>query len=469
MERRRAGRPHADIAVTQMSSPGLHRADRSSGEAALGPPEIQRLLDEGVASTAAYACANSPFYRRRFAEAGLGPEEIRSTDDLTRLEPTTKHDMAVHGDRLWCVPWERVVDVVTTSGTTGVPTLYPMTEADIRRLGYNEFLSFSCAGLTRDDVVLVAVTLDKCFIAGLAYYEGLRQLGAASVRVGSGSPLMLLSLLERLGATAVVSVPTFLKRIAAYAAETGFDLAASSVRRLVCIGEPLRGQDFAPTPLGEQVATAWGAEIYATYAATELACSLCECPAGRGGHLHPELLHVEILDDAGQPVPDGQVGEVVATTFGVEALPLLRFRTGDLAFLTRERCSCGRWTPRISPIVGRKNQMMKIKGTTVFPAAVQRALGRVDEVADFVMIVTAPELLSDHLEIVAAVRGDEAAACQRIRDALRGELRVTPSVRTAPADEVARLQAPEGSRKKRLFIDRRGGAQTEAPPVQPSA
>ena len=185
MEPRRAARPLPDTAVTQMSSPALRRVG-SNGEAALEPTEIQRLLDEGVAAAAAYTFANSPFYGRRFAEAGLRPEQILSTDDLTRLEPTTKHDMAIHGDRLWCVPWERVVDVVTTSGTTGVPTLYPMTEADIRRLGYNEFLSFSCAGLTRDDVVLVAVTLDKCFIAGLAYYEGLRQLGAASARVGSG-------------------------------------------------------------------------------------------------------------------------------------------------------------------------------------------------------------------------------------------------------------------------------------------
>jgi phenylacetate-CoA ligase len=195
--------------------------------------------------------------------------------------------------------------------------------------------------------------------------------------------------------------------------------------------------------------------LYATYAATELATSMCECAAGHGGHLHPELLHVEILDDEGRPVPDGEVGEVTATTFGVEAMPLLRFRTGDLAALARERCACGRWTPRVGPILGRKNQMMKLKGTTVFPAAVQRALGLVEEVVDYVLIVTSPAPLADELEVVAAVQGDEGKACQRIRSVLQGELKVTPSVRIALLEEVVRLQEPETYRKKRVFLDRR--------------
>lgn len=432
-----------------------NREGRSRPEEALTPQETARLLDEGVARTAAYAFANSPFYRERFEAAGLQPRDVASARDLLRLPPTSKHDVAVQGERLWCVPRRRVVDVVTTSGTTGLPTLYPMTEADIRRLGRNECLSFRCAGITADDTVLIAVTLDKCFMAGLAYFEGLRQIGAASVRVGSGSPGMLLGLAERLGATAAVSVPSFLGRIASHAAERGFDLACLPVRKLICIGEPLRDASFRLTPAAEALSRAWGATLYSTYAATELATSFCECDAGRGGHLLPELLHVEILDEAGQGVPDGQVGEVVATTIGIEGLPLLRFRTGDLAFLERERCACGRWTPRLSPILGRKHQMMKLKGTTVFPAAVQRALAGVEEIADYVMIVTSSAPLADELEVVAAVRGGGAAAAQRIRDALRGELKVTPSVRIAPIEEIVRLQGPETYRKKRLFIDRR--------------
>ena len=429
-------------------------------EESLSPDDIERLLDEGVARTVAYVHANSPFYREVLDNEGLSPGDIASTEDLKRVPPTTKHDISRHGRRMWCVPPEKIVDIVTTSGTTGTPTLYPMTEADIHRLGYNEYLSFRCAGLTPSDVVLLAVTMDKCFMAGLAYFEGLRQIGAAVVRVGSGSPVMLLNLAERLRATAIVSVPSFLKRIAGYAAEAGFDLAGSTVEKAICIGEPVRGDDFELTPLCRQLTEAWGATLYSTYGVTEIATSLCECDAGQGGHLHPELLHVEILDEHGSPVPDGQVGEVVATTIGVEALPLLRFGTGDLAFMLRDRCPCGRWTPRLGPIVGRKNQMMKIKGTTVFPAAVVKALSSVEGIINYVMVATSPAPLEDELEIVVAVEGSEAGVCQRIRDVLRGSLKVTPSVRAAPVGDVLRLQDAENSRKKRVFVDRRQ-SQTE--------
>jgi len=426
-------------------------------EIALDPSALERIADAGIAKAVRYAYANSSFYKKRFDSDGVRPSAVKSALDLQRIAPMTKADLACEGERLWCVPRERVADIVTTSGTTGVPLLHPMTEADVARLGYNEFLSFTCAGLTKDDTVLLAVTMDKCFIAGLAYYEGLRRLGAATVRVGSGSPVMLLSMLERLGATAIVSVPSFLKRVAEYADERGIDLAHSTVRRLVCIGEPVRTADFQLNALGGRIASAWGAKVYSTYAATEFATSFCECEAGTGGHLHPELLYVEILDDEGRGVPDGEVGEVTITTFGVEAMPLVRFRTGDCTFITRERCSCGRWTPRLGPIVGRRNQMLKIKGTTVYPAAVQNVLDAMDEVTDYVMIATSPTVLSDQLEVVAVVKGDHERVLRAMRENLQGALRVTPSVRIAPGEEVARLQEADSYRKKRIFIDQRAG------------
>jgi phenylacetate-CoA ligase len=302
--------------------------------------------------------------------------------------------------------------------------------------------------------------MDKCFMAGLAYFEGLRRIRAATIRVGSGPVAMLLSLLERLQPTAVVSVPSFLKKVAGYAAEKGFDLAGSSVSKLIFIGEPVRTADFQLNSLGEYIAKAWGASLYSTYGVTEMATSLCECEAGRGGHLHPDLLYLEIIDEEGRGVEDGQVGEIVATTFGVEAMPLLRFRTGDCSFLVRERCTCGRWTPRIGPILGRKNQAMKLKGTTVYPAAVQRILDATEEVSDYVLIVTCEAPLSDQLEVVVALKGPvaaEEAARRKLQEKLQGELKVTPSVRIASAAEVEHLQNLDSFRKKHIFIDRRPG------------
>lgn len=429
---------------------------------ALQPEGIARLQDEAIARTVAYAAERSPFYRELFRSAGLKPQAIRSAADLRRLPFTTKADISERGRAFWAADEGQIVDIPTTSGTTGQPTLFPLTESDVARLGYNEYLSFRAAGLTARDVVLLAVTMDKCFMAGLAYFEGLRRLGAATVRVGSGSPVMLLGFLERIRPTAIVSVPSFMKRVAQYAREKGADLTAASVRRLICIGEPVRENNLELNLLGRSISEAWGASCHSTYAATEIATSFCECTACCGGHLLPELLHVEIVDEAGHPVPDGQVGEVVATPLDVEGMPLLRFRVGDCAYLLRERCACGRWTPRLSPIYGRKNQMMKIKGTTVYPAAVQKSLAAVPAVIDYVMVVTAPTVLSDELEVIVAAHGDPDAVSRQVKEQLQGDLKVTPGVRIASIEEVARLQEGEGLRKKRLFIDKRGTAVTHA-------
>lgn len=420
------------------------------------PSQIQSILDTGVAATVEYARTHSPFYQRALADA----PEVKTTADLERLPLTTKSQVSQFNEQFYCTDPKLFVDICTTSGTTGTPTLYPMTAADLHRLGNNECMSFAQAGLMPGDVVLLAVTIDKCFMAGLAYYEGLRQLGCTAIRVGAGSPAMLLGMTDRLKARAIVSVPSFLKRVAEYAGKQGIDPAQSTVSKLICIGEPVRDTDFNLTPLAAEISRVWNAEIYSTYGITELACSLCECTEGQGGHLHPTLMHIEVIDDQGQPVPDRQVGQLVATSIGVQAMPLIRFATGDMTFIRRDQCRCGRWTPRIGPILGRRDQQMKLKGTTVYPAAVQRALQGIPQIADYVMIATAPTPLSDELEVLISLRGDLqgrsiADVEESIRESLRGELKVTPGVRITTQAEVASLGQGSESRKQRVFVDQR--------------
>jgi phenylacetate-CoA ligase len=417
----------------------------------LSPRQIDEMWDQGAAATVAYARAHSPFYREKLA----GAAEIRTIADLHSLPLTTKRQVSEFNEQFWCVDRDHFADMCTTSGTTGVPTLYPLTRGDLDRLGHNEQVCFGRVGLSVGDVVILAVTIDKCFMAGLAYFEGLRRLGATAVRIGAGSPAMLLSMMARLKPTAIVSVPSFLKRVAAYASQQGTDPAKSTVRKLICIGEPVREPDGRLSALGDHIARVWDARVYSTYGITELACSLCECEAGAGGHIHPRFVHVEILDDAGVPVPDGREGQLVATTIGVQAMPLVRFATGDVTIMTRQRCRCGRWTPRIGPILARADQAMKIKGTTVHPAAVQRVLNGMEQIADYVMIANAPTLLSDELEVVVALRGHVAGAAAEIREKLRGELKVCPAVRIASVQEVRDLGQSNELRKQRVFLDYR--------------
>jgi phenylacetate-CoA ligase len=426
-------------------------AESKDIEPDLNPQQIKAISDSGVAATVAYARKFSPFYRRKLE----GAPEVHRTSDLNSLPLTTKHEVSRQNEQFWCVARENFADLCTTSGTTGVPSLYPLTGPDLDRLAFNEFLCFRRVGLSLGDVVVLAVTIDKCFMAGLAYFQGLRELGVTAIRVGAGSPDMLLSMIDRLRPTAIVSVPSFLKRVSEYATQQGFNLAGSTVKKLICIGEPVRQSDWNLTALGAQITHQWNAQIFSTYGITELASSLCECPAGKGGHLHPQLLHAEIIDDAGHPVPDGQEGQLVATTIGVQAMPLIRFATGDMTFITHERCQCGLWTARIGPILGRKDQAMKIKGTTVYPAAVQRALQSVEQIIDYVMIATAPTALSDELEVIVAWSGAVSGALETIREKLRGELKVCPNVRIATLQEIQTLGDSRELRKQRVFIDRR--------------
>lgn len=401
---------------------------------------VKQLWDE----TFRYAKAHSPFYGERFRGVDAVPP-------LSEVPPVDKNVLSERSLDFLCAPRERVVEIVTTSGTTGQPLLWMLTEADAQRLALNEKISFECAGLTARDTVLVAVALDRCFIAGLAYTTGLRELGCASVRTGPSSATLILESIKRVQPTAIIAVPSFLRHVADKAREAGFDLKKSSVNKAVCIGEPIRDGSFVLNASGRAIEEAWGVKVFSTYGVTELANSLCECEAGKGGHLHDHQLHIEILDDAGNAVPDGQIGEVVATTFGVEAMPLIRYRTGDCTAIFREPCACGRTAPRLGPILGRKNQKLKYKGASLFPAMLQAVLEQTSGVESFVIIARKESELSDSVEVL--VQG--SVAVEALREALQARAKIAPQIRHATRAEIEALQLPPAARKRRMFVDLR--------------
>ncbi|HEX3889931.1 MAG TPA: AMP-binding protein [Verrucomicrobiae bacterium] len=403
-------------------------------------PALKKFWPE----TFRYAKKHSPFYHELF----------RKIKGVPRLEDLPTVDKIVLSKRnldFLCVPRERVVEIVTTSGTTGKPLLWMLTESDAKRLALNEKISFECAGLTRRDTVLVAVALDRCFVAGLAYTTGLRELGCAVVRVGASSATLVLETIARVQPTAIVAVPSFLRHVAEKAREAKFDLKKSSVKKAVCIGEPIRDGAFELNASGRAIENSWNVKIYSTYGVTELANSLCECGAGAGGHLHDEQLHLEILDDAGKILSDGEIGEITATIFGVEAMPLIRYRTGDCAALFSKKCKCGRTTPRIGPIVGRKNQKLKFKGASLFPSTLASVLEVTANVEAFVIIARKESELSDSIEVL--VHG--AAKIETLRDALQARAKIAPQVRHATREEIEMLQMPPQARKRRTFVDLR--------------
>ena len=423
----------------------------------LHPPAdyLKTLQERKLRELLEYAHLHSPFYKELFARHAIDIASIHTLEDLTRIPTTTKSDLQTRNDDFLCVGRDKIVEYTATSGTLGSPVTIALTEKDLDRLAYNEYNSFLCADGSADDVYQLMLTLDRQFMAGIAYYSGLRRLGAGIIRVGPGVPALQWETIHRLKPTVLVAVPSFLLKLIRYAKDRNIDLAGSSVKKAICIGENIRNQDFSLNILGRKITEAWDIKLYSTYASTEMQTAFTECGAEQGGHLQPELLIVELLDEDDRPVAPGAPGEVTITTLGIEGMPLIRYKTGDICTWSDEPCSCGRKSLRLSPIIGRRQQMIKFKGTTLYPPAVFDLLGEMEEVLDFAVEVYSNEVGLDEilLHIVPAGAGEETD--HRIRAYLQARLRVSPHVDYLTQEQMQKLQFPESTRKAIKFIDRR--------------
>lgn len=399
-----------------------------------------------------YCQKNSPIYRERLA--GINPAEI-TRETLSLLPFSDKDDFGTHNELFFATPPEDVVDLVFSSGTMGYPVKVAYTERDLQRLAENERKSLAACGLTSADTVLLTCTIDRCFIAGLAYFFGVRALGAAAVRNGIGSMESHAEILRRTAATAIIGVPTFLRKLAGFLIGQGIDPRKLPVSRLICIGEPLRDGEMKPLKVAVDLETLWGAKVYSTYASSETITSFCECSAQNGGHLLEELAVVEIVDPDGNVLPAGEIGEVVMTPLQMEGTPLIRFRTGDLSFLMTEPCSCGRSTPRLGPILGRRQHMMKIHGTTLYPQAVFNALDELHEISEYYIEVEQTDHLSDTLRIVLSFQDDGLPPAGLLKT-LQARLRIKPELIFKSEREVRAKVFLPGSRKPVRFYDKRG-------------
>lgn len=419
------------------------------------PEIIKKFQEERLAEALAYLNANSPFYKDLFQKNRIDPLKIKKIEDLQHIPYVEKHHLQERNQDFVCVPRNKIVDYITTSGTLGDPVTFAMSDKDLDRLAYNEAISFACAGGNSEDVYQLMTTIDKRFMAGLAYFLGIRKLGAGIIRVGNGIPELQWDTIQRIKPNAIICVPSFILKIIRYAEENGIDYSNSSIKKAICIGENLRQQDFSLNLLGEKIKEKWNIELYSTYASTEMASTFCECQSGRGGHHHPELIITELLDKDGNVVKDGEVGELTITTLGVEAMPLLRFKTGDVARFHYEPCACGRTTKRISPIIGRTNQMIKFKGTTLYPAAIFDVLDHIDYIENYLVEVSDSECGTDSVTVFVGAKKQDDQIVKELKDSFRAKLRVAPDVEIMEIDKIKKIQSPEITRKPIKFIDKR--------------
>ncbi|WP_033960374.1 phenylacetate--CoA ligase family protein [Psychroserpens jangbogonensis] len=417
--------------------------------------KVKAFQEERLGDVLQYVNQNSPFYQRLFKAHNLSISNINTLEDLAQIPPTTKDDLQSYNDDFLCVPKTEIIDYVTTSGILGDPVTIALTDKDLDRLAYNEAISFGCAGVKKQDVIQLMTTIDRRFMAGLAYFLGARQLGAGIIRVGAGVMELQWDSILKFKPTYLIVVPSFLLKLIEYAKSNKIDINSSGIKGAICIGESVRNDDFSLNVLGQKITESWDIALYSTYASTEMHTAFTECEYQNGGHHHPELIVVEILDEDNHPVSNGTIGELTITTLGIEAMPLVRFKTGDMLRAHYQPCKCGRTTLRLGPVNGRKKQMVKYKGTTLYPPAIENVMNHFKDVESFIIEISHNQVGTDEILIKLASNASSPDLLQQIKDHFRAKLRVTPRVEFCDKDDLKKLRFPKLSRKPILVIDKR--------------
>ena len=331
--------------------------------------EMAALQAGRLRDCVAHAGLNVALYRERLGPADLGPEDVRTVDDLAKLPFTVKQDLRDHYPYgLFAVPLSEVVRIHASSGTTGKMTVVGYTANDVAMWADLVARALSIAGADRNDVIHVAYGYGL-FTGGLGLHNGGERLGATVVPVSAGNTRRQVELAQDFGATVLCCTPSYSLLIGEQAAEAGADLSR------------LRLGVFGAEPWSEEMRSEIEARLSITaldiYGLSEVMgpAVAMECPYKQGLHLAEDHFLPEVIDpDTGAPLPDGETGELVLTCVTKEALPLLRYRTGDLTRLMQGQCDCGRTTVRMSKPLGRTDDMLIIRGVNVFPSQIEATL-----------------------------------------------------------------------------------------------
>lgn len=407
----------------------------------MDPGTLRELQWEAMRAQLARA-AESPFYRRRFAQTGVDVRSLRTPADLVQVPVTTKDDICSdveehppYGTRLRVAP-EQVVDIVETSGTSGLgKEVHVLSRADRDRIYRIEAFGFVWAGVEAGDVV--ALTLPVAMTAaGNWWLMTLERLDAACLRLGSMEVEAKLDYLLRYQPQVLVATPAYVTRMERAAVERGIDLPSAVPRlRSILLSGEAKGVEWAAAR--EQ---AWGARVYEQWGCCAGAVTWnCEggmldgTPDLRLMHSQPHLTYLEVVDRAnGRQVADGEYGEVVITPLGTEASPLIRFATGDRArYLEAHNCTCGRPFPGLQAgSVSRYDDMVRVKGVNVWPSAVANLLDRYAEVTEHRVTVYADENGREQIKLDALVaagvpRDNAAALAEELRRGLRSQVGVS--------------------------------------------
>jgi len=419
--------------------------------------ELERLQVRRLRQTLLRA-RNSPFYGRLFKRIGLDPERVDSLDVLKDIPFTTKEDLRANVPYgFLAVPKEEIVRLHSSSGTTGVATPIFHTASDIDRWANLVARCMYMTGVRREDVFQNTMGYGL-FTGGLGFHYGAEKLGVMVIPSGPGNSRRQIYLMQTFGTTVIHILPSYAMRLLSVFQEMGLDPRYDTRLRIAFIGAEPHSEEMR-----KRIEEAYGMDAYNSYGLSEMNGPgvAFECPYKNGLHVWEDSFILEVIDpETLEPLPDGEEGELVFTTLTREGMPIIRYRSRDLAAVYPEPCPCGRTHRRISRIKGRTDDMLIVKGVNIFPIQIERVLMNIPEVGtDYQIILDRKNYLDAmtvRVEINAKFFDGDIRHLERLQkkivEELRSEIIIEPEVELVEPGSI-----PKSEGKAVRVIDKRGG------------
>lgn len=417
--------------------------------------DLRALQEDRLKAMVRYVYDHSSFYRKRFDDAKVEPGDIKTLDDVSKLPFTRKTDLRDnYPTGLFCLPKNLVVRYHVSSGTTGKPTVVGYTKGDIEAWSDSLARALTSIGLSSNDVIQVGYGYGL-FTGGLGLHYGAERIGATVIPMSTGNTERQLELMQDLGSTAIACTPSYFLHIMEVAEKMGISIRNDTQLRTGIFGaEPWSDETRARIEAGT------GIKAYDIYGTSEISGPLfTECHCQKGIHVWSDLFLTEIIDpDTGEQVEDGERGELVFTTLNKWAMPLIRYRIGDITSMTHEVCECGRSHPRIMRLHGRTDDMIIVRGINVFPSQVESVLLRIAEVGPHYQILVDRDGPLDVMTVRVELTesgfsdkiGDLMALSKKISKELKGVLNIMAKIELVEPGTIPRYEG-----KAKRVIDTR--------------
>lgn len=395
--------------------------------------QLEQLQLERLKKTVNH-CMNAPFYQKKFQELGITPADIKTLDDVRKLPFTTKEDLRDNYPfGICCVPMKDCLRLHSSSGTTGNPTVVLHSKKDLDEWATAVARCLWMVGSRPEDVFQNSAGYGM-FTAGLGFQYGAEKVGMLTVPAASGNTTRQIKFIKDFGTTVLHAIPSYASRIFEVMRQEGVDPRKDTKLRVLCIGAEPHSEEQR-----KRIEENLGVKAYNSYGISEMMGPgvAFECQEQNGLHIWEDYFIVEIIDPVTlEPVPEGELGELVLTTINREAMPLLRYRTRDLTRILPGDCPCGRHHKRLARLQGRSDDMIILKGVNIFPIQIEKILLKFKELSTDYLITLETKESADTMTIdveLSQLFTDDYKRLQALEKditrLLKDEILITPKVR----------------------------------------